>query len=74
MTVRIAAADSRILARVVNLASRLGCAVTACELSTAGGGARITASFSGDELQLQRLGGQLARLAGDESATAEFAV
>jgi len=71
--VTIGAEDGRILARVINLASRLGCSVTHCELGpAAGGGATITASFSGDDLQLQRLSGQLARLAGDESATAEF--
>jgi hypothetical protein len=73
VTVRIDAQDGRILARVINLAARLGCAVTQCEMSPAAeGGSRIVASFSGEDLQLRRLGGQLARLAGDESATAEF--
>ena len=73
MTVRIAASDGRILARVINLAARLGCEVTRCQMAPgAQGGAEVTASFSGDELQLRRLGGQLARLVGDERATAEF--
>lgn len=72
MRVRIEAQDGRILARVINLAARLGCTVQTAELAQEPDCARIEASFSGDAEQLRRLGGQLARMVSDEQARAQF--
>jgi len=70
--VEIEAPDGRILARVINLAARLGCTVVRCELEQGESAARITAAFGGDDAQLRRLGGQLSRLISDERAEARF--
>ena len=72
MTVEIEAADGRVLARVINLAARIGCTVQHCELQQDAERARITASFAGDDQQLRRLGGQLSRMLSDERAYARF--
>jgi hypothetical protein len=70
--IEIETEDGRILARIINLASRLGCKLLACELAQGEERATITASFSGDDHQLRRLGGQLSRLISDERAQARF--
>jgi hypothetical protein len=70
--VEIEAEDGRVLARVINLAARIGCVVERCEMAQDEDGARITASFSGDDQQLRRLGGQLSRMLSDERAQARF--
>ena len=72
MKVVIDAPDGRILARVINLAARIGCTVQSCELAQEPEGARIVAQFAGDDQQLRRLGGQLSRLISDERAQARF--
>jgi hypothetical protein len=72
MKVEIEADDGRVLARVINLAARIGCTVSSCEMNQDDDGARIVASFEGDQLQLRRLSGQLSRLLSDERATARF--
>jgi hypothetical protein len=72
MKIEIEAPDGRILARVLNLASRLGCTVLHAELAQADDGAKIVASFRGDDHQLRRLGGQLSRLVSDERVPARF--
>lgn len=72
MKVEIEAGDGRVLARVINLAARIGCTVERCEMAQDEDGARITASFSGDQQQLRRLSGQLSRMLSDERAEARF--
>jgi len=72
MTVEINAADGRVLARVINLAARIGCMVERCEMNQDEDGARIVASFRGNDQQLRRLGGQLARMLDDERVHARF--
>ena len=72
MRVEIDAADGRVLARVINLAARIGCMVERCEMAQDEDGARIVAEFRGDDLQLRRLGGQLSRMLDDERAHARF--
>jgi hypothetical protein len=70
--VEIDAADGRVLARVINLAARIGCMVERCEMDQDEDGARIVAEFRGDDQQLRRLGGQLTRMLDDERAHARF--
>ena len=72
MKVEIEAEDGRVLARVINLAARIGCTVERCEMAQNEDGARIVASFAGDDQQLRRLGGQLSRMLADERAQARF--
>ena len=72
MKVEIEAEDGRILARVINLAARIGCTVERCEMAQDEDGARIVAEFTGDDLMLRRLGGQLSRMLSDERAQARF--
>ncbi|MGH7662473.1 MAG: hypothetical protein ACRENA_16335 [Vulcanimicrobiaceae bacterium] len=72
MKVEIDATDGRVLARVINLAARIGCMVERCEMAQNEDGARIVAEFSGDQQQLRRLGGQLSRMLDDERAHARF--
>lgn len=69
MKVSINAPDGRILARIINLASRVGCTVQSCALAQEAQGAKIEASFSGSDHQLKLFGGQLTRMLGDEQAT-----
>jgi hypothetical protein len=72
MKVEIEAPEGRVLARVINLAARIGCVVRRCEMEQQEDAARIVASFEGDDQQLRRLGGQLSRMLADERARARF--
>lgn len=67
MTYQLWLDDSRPLARIVNLASRVGVEVARLLFEPAASGYRLELEVCGEAAGVKRFGAQLARLAADES-------